>query len=174
MFQFFGKKSVPAGPHTFGAEIEIERSAREVYPLLDLADVRHARRQLGDKVETVAGEPGRFDLDVSELPDALFALTVTAQERDRCYAFSCVSTPRFGRVARSHEHYELEDLGDKGCRLVLTQTIEFDRALGEAEYGMEAMMLSIATFNAVAKIKVHAEEGVEAVRAMTAAQMAGL
>ena len=174
MFQFFGKKSVPAGPHRFGAEIDIELPASEVYPLLDLADPRHAKRQLGGKVEAVAGEPGRFDLAVSELPDALFALTVTAQEHDRCYAFSCVSTPRFGRVARSHEHYELEDLGNRDCRLVLTHTIEFDRALGEAEYGMEAMMLSLATFNAVAKIKVHAEEGVEAVRAMTAAQMAGL
>ncbi len=174
MLPFFRKKAVPAGPHEFGAEVEIERPASEVYPLLDLADPRHAKRQLGDRVQAVPGQPGTFTLVVSELPDAVFTLVVTAEERDREYAFSCVSSVSFSRVARSHEHYLLEDMGKHGCRLILTQTIEFDGELSEDEYGMEAMMLTFAGFSALAKIKLHAEEGVEAVRAMSAAQMAGL
>jgi len=174
MLPFFRRKVVPAGPHEFGAEIEIERPASEVYPLLDFADPRNAKRELGDRVEAIAGAPGRFDLVVDVLPDATFSLTVTAEERDREYAFWCVSAPLFGNVARSHERYVLEDLGKEGCRLILTQTIEFDRELSEDEYGMEAMMLTFAGFSALAKIKLHAEEGVEAVKAMSEAQMAAL
>jgi hypothetical protein len=173
MLPFFRKKGVSSGPHEFGAEIEIERPASEVYALLDLADARHAKRQLGERVEEIAGKPGRFDLAMADLPGAVFALTVTPERRDLEYGFSCESTPTFGRVARSHEHYALENLGQEGCRLVLTNTVEFIGPLSEDEYAMEAMMLSFACFNALAKIKVHAEEGVEAVRAMTAAQMAG-
>jgi len=80
MLPFFQKKGVSSGPHEFGAEIEIERPASEVYPLLDLADPRHAKRQLGDKVEAVAGQDGAFDMVVAELPDAVFRLIVTAQD----------------------------------------------------------------------------------------------
>lgn len=58
-------------------------------------------------------------------------------------------------------------MGEHGCRLILTQSIEFDRELSEDEYGMEAMMLTFAGFSALAKIKLHAEQGVEAVRAMS-------
>ncbi len=174
MLPFFRQKVVPAGPHEFGAEIEIERPASEVYPLLDLADPRHAKRQLGDRVQAVTGEAGTFTMVVSELPDAVFTLAVTAEKREREYAFSCVSEPTFGRVARSHEHYVLDDMGEQGCRLILTQTIEFDRELSEDEYGMEAMMLAFSGFSALAKIKLHAEEGVEAVKAMSKAQMAAL
>ena len=50
MLPFSNKKSVPAGPHAFHAETEIERSANEVYPLLDFGDPRNAKRQLGDTV----------------------------------------------------------------------------------------------------------------------------
>ncbi len=174
MLPFFRRKVVPAGPHEFGAEIEIGCPASEVYPLLDLADPRHAKRQLGDRVQAVIGEPGKFTMVVSELPAAVFTLAVTAEECEREYAFSCVSSVSFSRVARSHEHYVLEDMGKAGCRLILTQTIEFDRELSEDEYGMEAMMLTFAGFSALAKIKLHAEEGVEAVKAMSEAQMAAL
>lgn len=78
-----------------------------------------------------------------------------------------------GRVVRSHEHYALENLGQEGCRLVLTNTVEFVVELAEEEYAIEAMILSFAGFNALAKIKVHAEEATEAVRAMAAVKMAG-
>ena len=174
MLPFFRKQAIAAGPHEFGAEVEIERPVSEVYPLLDLADPRHAKRQLGDRVQAVTGEPGTFTMVISELPDAVFKLAVNAEEHEREYAFSCVSEPTFGRVARSHERYVLEDLGEHGCRLILTQTIEFDRELSEDEYGMEAMMLTFAGFSVLAKLKLHAEEGVEAVKAMSDAQSAAL
>lgn len=167
-------KTAPAGLHECVAEVEIDRPASEVYPLLDFADPRHANRQLGDRVEAVAGERDTFEMVISELPDAVFRLTVTARERDRLYAFSCVSSPTFGRVARSHEHYRLEDLGETGCRLILTNSAEFDGELDENEYGLEAMMLSFSSFSAIEKIKLHAEEGVEAVRELSDAMLQGL
>jgi hypothetical protein len=165
MLPFFRKKTVPPGPHAFGAEIEIDRPASEVYRLLDLADPLHAKRQLGDAVEAVAGEPGTFTLVVSELPDAVFTLTVTEAEPGRRYAFSCSSVPLFGRVVRSHEDYVLDDLSEDRCRLLLTNTAEFKGAITKEVYEVEAMMLTLAGFQAVTKIKLHAEEGIEAVRA---------
>lgn len=165
MLPFLRNKSVPSGPHEFKADVEIDRPARDVYRLIDLADSLYTRRQLGDKVNAVTGEPDTFTLVVSELPDAVFTVTVTAAEPCRHYAFSCRSAPLFGRVARSHEDYVLEDLGKDGCRLILTNTVEFKGALKNDAYASEAMMLTLASFNAIAKIKLHAEQGVEAVRA---------
>lgn len=158
----------PVGPHDFVAEIEIERPAHEIFALLDFADPGNAKRQLGDRVEEVQGQPGRFDLIASELPDVVFALTVTASRSPAEYAFACVSSELFGHMARSHEHYRIEDLGDAGCRVILTNSVEFDRPLDKAEYEFEAMMLTISAFKALSKLKVHAEEGLEAVKAMSA------
>lgn len=79
----------------------MKRPASEVYPLLDLADPRHAKRQLGDRVQAVTGEPGMFTMVVSELPDAVFTLAVTAEKREREYAFSSVSEPTSGTLPRT-------------------------------------------------------------------------
>lgn len=161
-------ETIPVGPHEFVAEVEIERAASEVYALIDLADPRNSSRQLGDRVEEAAGQPGRFDLIVSELPDAVFALTVTQRKPSTEYAYSCVSSELFGHMLRSHEHYAIEELGDACCRLVLTNAVEFDRPLSREEYEIEAIMQAIAGARALHKIKVHAEEGTEAVEAMSA------
>lgn len=174
MLPFLRKRSIPTGPHEFGAEIEIERPASEVYPLLDFADPSNAKRELGDKVHAIAGAAGRFELTVSALPDAVFALAVTAEQVGREYAFSCVSTPTFGNVARSYERYVMEDLGDGCCKLILTNTVEFGGKLTEDEYQLEAMMLTFSCFSALAKLKIHAEQGAEAVKKLEREQLAGL
>lgn len=160
-------QKVSIGPHDFVAEIAIERPAREVYALLDLADPGNANRQLGDRVEEVPGQAGQFTLTVSELPDAVFALTVTASRPCREYAFASVSSELFGHMARSHEHYAIEELGNAGCRVVLTNSVEFDRPLDEQEFEIESIMLTIASSKALFKLKLHAEEGPEAVKALS-------
>lgn len=156
----------PIGPHAFEAEIDIDRPASDVYPLLDLADPRHAKRQLGDRVEERTDAPGRFAMVVAQLPDVVFALTVTHEVSGREYGFACEASQRFGRVAQSHEHYALHERGEGGCRVVLTQTVIFDAPLPEQDFAREAMMLTMANASALAKLKLHAEDGVEAVRCL--------
>lgn len=174
MLPFSNKKSVPAGPHAFHAETEIERSANEVYPLLDFADPRNAKRQLGDTVRPASGKPGSFELEMGILPDAIFRLKVTRELPNREYGFDCASEPLFGRVVRSNEHYSLEDLGEGRCRLSLTNTVHFDGRLHEQEFAMEAMMLDFSGRSALAKFKLHAEQGAEAVKEYERAQFGAL
>jgi hypothetical protein len=125
-------------------------------------------------VETIAGEPGRFDLVVEVLPDAVFALQVTEEVRGRLYAFECVSEPLFGRVVRSHERYDIEDLGEQGCRLTLTNAVHFDGEISVEALAMESMMLNFANSIALAKLKLHAEQGAEAVKEYERAQFGWL
>jgi hypothetical protein len=174
MLEFLKGKRTSVGPHDFVAEIEIERPASAVYPLLDLADPLFTKRQLGDQVKAVPGQPDTFHLVVKELPDVTFALKVTAAVPGSEFAFDCLSSQQLGRVARSHEHYHLEELGPELCRLVLTNTVEFAKPLRNFEAEEEAILLSIAGYNALAKIKVHAEHGTAAVEAMSAEFMLGL
>ena len=54
MFEFL--KRLPEGPYQFVGSVEIERSAAEVFPLIDLTDPRFAKRQLGERV--LAQAPG--------------------------------------------------------------------------------------------------------------------
>ena len=161
---------VEAGPHTFESEVRIARPAAEVYPLLDLADPRHAKRQLGERVDAVPGEPGTFAMVLSELPDAVFTLEITRAVAAQEYAFSCVSSVTFGRAIHFHEHYVLKPLRRNKCSLKLAMTVTFDGPLDEETYAMEAMMLSYGAASARGKIKLHAEDGVEAVRALMAYQ----
>jgi hypothetical protein len=166
------KVMVPAGPHEFVMQIAIGRPVGEVYPLLDLSDPRHAKRQLGGRLEPTGSQPRQFALIVSELPDAVFTLTVTHEAPEREYGYTCEAKPLFGRVARSHEHYALHPSGGDGCRIVLTHTVTFGAPLCHQAYGLEAMMLTFANYSALSKIKLHAEEGAEAVRSLMAAQQA--
>lgn len=159
---------VVAGPHTFESEVRIARPAAEVYPLLDLDDPRHAKRQLGERVDAVPGQPGTFAMVLSELPDAVFTLEVTRAVPEQEFAFSCVSSVQFGRVIRLHEHYVLAPLRGKKCRLKLAMTVTFDVPLDDETFALESMMLTFGAASALGKIKLHAEDGVEAVRALMA------
>ena len=53
-------------------------------------------------------------------------------------------------------------------------TVTFDAPLDEEAFAMESMMLSFAGASALGKLKLHAEDGVEAVRALIDWQNGGL
>ncbi len=165
---------VAAGPHTFENEVRIARPVAEVYPLLDLADPRHAKRQLGERVEAAPGEPTTFIMVVSELPDAVFSLQVTDEVPEREYAYTSVSSVKFGRAVHFHERYTLEPLRGNKCRLKLAMTVTFDGPLDDEAFAMESMMLSFGAASALGKLKLHAEDGVEAVRALIDWQNGGV
>jgi len=165
MFGFLKPQRLPEGPYEFTGAVDIDRPAAEVFPLLDLADARYAKRQLGERVDPVEGAPGIWHMVIGAVPDLLFELTVTDRVVDAWIAFNCTVTPQVGRLVVSHELYTLEQLGPDACRLGLVNTVTFAGELGANALREEGMMMTASVGNALAKLKLHAEGGVEAVRA---------
>ena len=71
-----------------------------------------------------------------------------------------------GRLAASHELYTLEQLGEQACRLELVNTVTFNGELRPKALAHETMMMTVSVHNALAKLKLHAEGGIAAVRAV--------
>ena len=172
MFGMFKRKEAePFGPCEFEHSIEIERPAAEVYALVDWSDPRNAKRALGNKVEQVGSAPDRFRLLLDLVPDHRFEMIVTEAVSGQTYAFDNEITPPVGRLVSSSEAYTLEPLGEASCRLSLRITAWFVGGMSVEDTAMEIMMMGTSGQNALAKLKIQAEEGVEAVHAIEAAQM---
>ena len=171
MFGLRKRNVEPAGPFEFEHSIEIERPATEVYPLLDWGDPRNAKRALGNKVERIGSSPDRFRMVLDIVPDVEFEMTVTAAVPGRSYAFENDFAPPVGALVSSHETYTVEPLGEASCRLGLTVSVCFVGGLSEDDLALEVMTMAMSCESALAKLKVQAEEGVDAVRRIEAAQM---
>ena len=171
MFGLFKCNREPAGPFEFSHGIAIDRPAAEVYPLLDWADPRNAKRALGNEVEQIGRSPDRFRMVLDLVPDVVFEMTVTAAVPGRSYAFENDFATPAGALVSNHETYIVEPLGEASCRLGLTVSARFVGGLSENDLAMEVMTMAMSCEAALAKLKIHAEQGVEAVRAVEAAQM---
>ena len=171
MFGFLKRKAEPVGPFEFEHGTEIERPAAEVYAMIDWADPRNAKRALGNKVEQVGTAPDRYRLHLDLVPDHRFEMIVTEEVPGRSYAFENEITPSVGRLVSSHETYAIEPLGEGSCRLSLVISALFVGGLSAEDMAMEVMMMGTAGQNALAKLKIQAEQGVEAVHAVEAQQM---
>jgi uncharacterized protein YndB with AHSA1/START domain len=172
VFGLLKRKAEPLGPFEFEHSIEIEQPAAAVYALVDLSDPRNAKRALGNKVTQVSAE--RFEMELDMCPGHVFGMTVTEVVPGRAYAFETDVTPPIGNLVSGNETFRVEPLGDSSCRLSLTIAAWFQGHLSAEEMAMEVMMMGMAGQNALAKLKVHAEEGVEAVHRLEAMQMDGL
>ena len=161
----------PMGPYGFSHCVEIARPATEVYPLLDWADPRNAKRALGNKVERIEGERERYRLHLDLVPDHRFEMIVTEAVPGRTYAFENAITPPVGRLVSSHETYTVEPRGDAACVLSLEMSATFLGGLSDAEIAMEVLMMTVSCGNALEKLKTQAEQGVDAVHAIEAQQM---
>ena len=166
MFGLFKKKKAPEGPITLSFAVDVERPAEEVYPLIDWADPRNAKRQLGETVTAIEGSPNFFRLVMSGMPEHNFDMLVSEAVPNRSYRFSTDINPRVGRLEASEEYYELEPSGDGQCQLSLTITAKFRAGLTERQFKEEALMIGVACHNALLRLKAHAEEGVEGERAL--------
>jgi hypothetical protein len=169
MFGILKRKQEPFGPCEFEHSIEIDRPAAEVYALVDWADPRNAKRALGNKVEQVG--PDRYRLHLDMVPDHTFEMIVTEAVPARSYAYECEITPSIGRLVSCQEAYSLEPLGEASCKLSLAVSAWFVGGLSPEDMAMEIMMMGTSGQNALAKLKIQAEEGVEAVHAVEAMQM---
>lgn len=172
MFDIFKRKTVEAdGPFEFEHCIEIDRPAAEVYALIDWADARNAKRALGNKVVQVGESPDRFRMLLDFVPGHVFEMIVTEAVPGRIYAFENEITPPPGRLVSSHETYSVEPLGEGACRLSLLVSASFIGGLSAETLVSEAILVSVSCENALAKLKIQAEEGVDAVHAIEAQQM---
>ena len=105
------------------------------------------------------------------LPDVVFNMTVTDVVPGRSYAFSNDFAQPIGRLTASHEAFTVEPLDEQSCRLGLTVSATFVLGLSTEDLAREAVTMAMACEMALAKLKIQAEQGVEAVLDVEAAQM---
>lgn len=168
MFGLFKKKPAPEGPVEIGLSILVERPPSDVYPLIDWADERNAKRQLGNEVSALDGSPNAFRLIMTEMPEHNFDMLVSEATPHSSYRYTTDINPRVGRLEASEEHYRIEPADDGQCELSLSISATFRPGLNIDEFKQEVVMVSVACRNALLKLKAHAEGGVEAVHALDA------
>lgn len=155
----------PDEPIRMEAKIEISRSAEDIYALLDFADPRNQMVARGNIVKPLGSDPNSFRMWYDLAPDLNFLFTVTDAEPARRYAYSAVIVPSLGRRAGSHEDYAIERLAEDRCEVTFVNTVHHQSGLTLDELAEEIGMSSVAAANGLAKLKLLAEEGVEAVEA---------
>jgi uncharacterized protein YndB with AHSA1/START domain len=170
MFGLFKPKLAPVGPHAFEIEGEIEASAADVFALIDFADPGNAMRARGASVEAVGGNGQRFSMKLPEMPDLEFHIDVIESEAPNHYAYAIVVDPLVGRMAASTESYTVWDLPGGGCRVRFENAVTFQEGFRERDVVEEFARVTVASHNSLAKLKLQAEEGVEAVLALEAQQ----
>ena len=170
MFGLFKPKLAPVGPHPFEIEGEIAANAADVFALLDFADPRNAMKARGAAVTPVE-RPGRhFVMKLPQVLDLDFHIDVIESEAPNHYAFAIVIDPLVGRMAASTESYTVWDVTGGGCRVRLENAVTFQDGFREKDVTEEFAMVTMALLNSMAKLKLHAEQGVEAVLAFEAEQ----
>lgn len=158
------------GPIEFDFTVEIERPASEVFPLIDVSDPRFSQVALGNTVKKL--DEKSFELEISELEGHAVRLFVVEYAKDARHASKVTIEPTIGNLVEAVEDYELTPLGDDRCALTLVTKATFSDDLSVEEIAQEVAMMSMAVEEDLTKLKMHAEEGVEAVKAYTQEQEA--
>lgn len=164
MLDWFKPKMAPEGPVSFDFEIEIEAPPSDIYALVDFADPRNAQRQLGHSVEQGSDGPGNFILVMKQMRDAEFVMTVTDASAPVSFGYRCDARPRQGRLLWSAERYTIAEQEGGKCVVTLLVEAQFDEQLPQEEYVQHVGMMAAGCDIALEKLKIHAEQGTEAVR----------
>lgn len=171
MFQFLKPKSAPEGPIELRFDVTIERPAEEVYALVDWGGPRNAKRELGNEVVAVEGRVGQFHLALAGLPGQRFEITVFDAVPHAAYSFECDIVPMIGQLKRTREVYAFEPVAEGVCLVTLAITATFASGLSARKIEHERLAMTAACVSALAKLKIHAEKGVEAVRVVESQQL---
>lgn len=169
MFGLFKAKPAPEGPAHFALEMDIACAGDELFGLVNCADHRFWKNDVGH-VDNVA--PGRFRMHLDLVPDHVFTLVVTEAEPGRMFAYDTQATPRTGKLVKTHERYDIVPVDGRHCTVTLSVDAWFEDGLTYAEWEQEAAMMAMGVNNSLAKLKIHAEEGVAMVRHVEALQNA--
>ena len=163
MFGLFKRKMAPEGPFEFTDEIRIERPMAAVYRLLDWSDPLNAQKAQGDML-TPGDGAGQWRLVVTGLENHEYLIALVASEMPVRYVYDCNVVPMIGRLVRTREAYSLAPLAGGACMVKLAVTAQLVPRLTARQFAHEEKLLSASCYNAVARLKIHAEKGADAAR----------
>ena len=122
----------------------------------------------GATITPVEGNGQRFVMNLPQVPDLDFHIDVIEAEAPNFYSYAIVVDPLVGRMAASTESYTVSDMPGGGCRVRLENAVTFQEGLREKDVPEEFGMVTVALYKTVTKLKLQAEQGVEAVLALDA------
>ncbi|MEM9309836.1 MAG: hypothetical protein AAGA34_00190 [Pseudomonadota bacterium] len=154
------------GPIEFEAEVEIDRPAAEVFPLIDMTDPRFGHAQRGAEVQVKGEAREKITMTVEQFDDAVFHFTVLERVEGARHKAECTMVPQLYALVKSIEDYTIEPQGDAACLVKIVTNAEFDAELSDEEVANEIAMMSMAVNGDLEKLKVLAEKGIEAVKAI--------
>lgn len=171
MFEFSKKKPLIEGPIEFEAEVEIGRPALEVFPLIDVSSSGFAQIALGNTVRKVSDDT--FELALAEMDELTFRMQVIERVEGQKHTAKVVIEPLFGNLVSAVEAYEIHSIDAESCAVKLVTKATFADQLSDEDMAGEIAMMSMAVEDDLAKLKIHAEHGVEAVHAYNEEQETG-
>ena len=167
MFGLFKKQEpAPDGPIIVSHSTLIDCHPAHLYRTVDFGDELCWKKAVGSVERT--GE-NTFLMRVDMAPELRFPLEVLEAVPEEAYAYSCVIEPKVGRLVKSIERYDISEQ-DGQTLVTMTMLAEMDAGMTKRERAQEMQMLEMAGHNAVAKLKIHIEQGVEIVRDIEAMQ----
>lgn len=158
-------KRQPANePVTIEGDIEIRAAAEEVFALIDFRSKDNALRARGFAFGDCDPDAGRFEVCNPDMPDVTFHFEVTERRRGREITFrSTLECERqLGALEESVSAYRIVPIGERFCRLELTETARLRAGLSDVDRKAEQSLLILTVHNNLAQLKLHAEEGAEA------------
>lgn len=170
MFGLFRKQKAPDGPVEYENTFEVAASADVFFALIDFSNPSNAKTQLGHEI--VRTGENTFSMVMTFLPDLRFDLTVEECEPNRRYAYLSPIPEGLGKLKYTRESFEITPNGEDACTVVAKTVGQFEEGMSLREFQVEAGRLAIAIENALLKLKVHAEGGIEDVREFEALQAA--
>ena len=171
MFGFNKNKRMIDGPIEFTAEVEIERPASHVFPLVDVSDPRFRHAQCGAVVKAVENTTDRFEMVAEEVEDAVFHFQIVERVVPNRLILEARIEPQLFALEKSIEETVIEPVGDDTCRVKLITKATFDADLTDEEVAGEIAIMSEAVTGELEKIKVLAEDGIEALKELQEAEM---
>lgn len=170
MLGWFKRKPAPEGPVQIMVAIEVGTSVEAFFDLLDFASPTNAKMLLGHSVIGVG--PDQYALVMNFLPDLVFEITVEECQAPASYAYHTPIPAGVGPLLWTVERFDLEPRGPDSCEVHLLTTGEFRPGLSLTEYQQEIAKLSLAVQNALMKLKILAEGGIDQVKAFELRQAA--
>jgi len=166
MFGLFKSRKVPEGPVHFDLAGEFACPAQEVYALLDWSSPTNSKRLLGHEVMPVVGMKGRYRMILKSLPDHIFELQEMRVEPGKHYEYVCEIMPPFAALVRTTESYRIEPLGENACKVTQRTEATFSDGMRYKDFQQEVMVMASACQSALEKLRIQAEHGTAALRAV--------
>ncbi len=166
MLGLFKPKPAPEGPVHFDLAVEVHCPVQQVYALVDWGSPRNAKRQLGHEVMPVVGMQGRYRMILKSLPDHMFELQEVRVEPNAHYEYVCEILPPFGALVRTTESYQFEPLGPDRCKVIQRTEATFTTGMTYKDFEQEVMVMASASQSALEKLRIQAEHGTEALKAV--------